>query len=89
MSGINDANSVLAILQLGEVVETEVAKKHAAGEHFTLGDLASVVAQAAVPTVEALGLADHPFRLKPTKRGRTANNAGAGAGAGAGGAPAA
>ena len=75
MKGINDANSVLAILQLGEVIETEVAKKHANGEHFTLGDLASVVAESAVPTVEALGLSDHPFRLKPAKRGRTANTA--------------
>ena len=51
MSGINDANSILAILNLGEVITGEVANKHAKGEHFTLGDLAKVVAESAVPTV--------------------------------------
>ena len=77
MSGINDANSILAILNLGEVITGEVAKKHAKGEHFTLGDLAKVVAESAVPTVEALGLSDHPWRHAPAKPGRRSANSGA------------
>ena len=72
MSAVKDAYAVLAVLHLGEVVAEEVAKKHATGENFTLGDLAGVVASSAVSTVDALGLTDHPFRMAPPKRGRKA-----------------
>ena len=69
MSALKNAHGVLAILQLGEAVAEAVEAKHEKGEHFTLGDLAGVVASRAVPTIEEAGLSGEVWRPAPKKRG--------------------
>lgn len=69
MSALKNAHGILAILQLGEAVTEAVEAKHEKGEHFTLGDLAGVVAERAVPTIEEAGLSGEVWKPAPKKRG--------------------
>lgn len=69
MSMLKNANAVLAGLHVIEAVTDAVAERHAKGEHFTFGDLASIVESNAVKAVNEAGIADHPWRHAPPKRG--------------------
>ena len=78
MSMLKNANAMLAGLHVIEAVTDAVTEKHEKGEHFTIGDLAQVVADNAVQAVEQAGIADHPWRASPPRRGgRRPKDAGA------------
>lgn len=69
MSMLKNANALLAGLHVIEAVTDAVAERHAKGEHFTFGDLANVIESHAVKAVTEAGIADHPWRHAPPKRG--------------------
>lgn len=69
MSMLKQASAILAMLHVTEAVTDAVAAKHEKGEHFTVGDLATVVAKEAVPAVTEAGVFDHPWRAAPPRRG--------------------
>lgn len=69
MSTLMRANVILAGLHTMEAVTDAVMERHAKGEHFTYGDLANIIAANAVPAVNAAGIADHPWKPAPAKRG--------------------
>ena len=69
MSMLKNANSLLAGLHVIEAVTDAVVAKHAKGEHFTFGDLANVVESNAVKAVTEAGIADHPWKMAPARRG--------------------
>lgn len=77
MSMLKNAHAVLAGLHVIEKVTDAVADKHAKGEHFTIGDFANVIAKEAPAAVAEAGIADHPWKPAPPKRGgpRKATNA--------------
>lgn len=69
MSIIKDANALLAGLHVVEGLANLTMEKHAKGEHVTFGDLANFAATEIPGAIEAAGIADHPWRMAPSKRG--------------------
>lgn len=84
MSMLKNAHALLAVLQLMEQVTDAVAEKHAKGEDFTIGDLAAVIAEEAPFAVAGVGIADHPWKPAPPKRGGPRKVTGTPAGKGEG-----
>ena len=69
MSMLKNASALLAGLHVIEQVTDAVAAKHAKGEHFTIGDFADSIAKEAPIAVREAGIADHPWKPAPPKRG--------------------
>ena len=69
MGMLKNASALLAGLHVIEQVTDAVAEKHAKGEHFTIGDLANVIAKEAPAAVREAGIEDHPWKPVPPRRG--------------------
>ena len=72
MNAIHKGSLILAGIHLVESVVALAVDKHAAGEHVTYGDVANVIGQGAIDSVNNAGIADEEWRPAPAKRGRKA-----------------